>query len=60
MKKNMEIRLSDIKSYCVKDINNAEMIVLMTEDNRKVKINMLWEYSYLINTYIERYKWKRI
>lgn len=60
MKKNMEIRLSDIKSYCVKDINNAEMIVLMTEDNRKVKVNMLWEYSYLINTYIERYKWKRI
>lgn len=60
MKKNMEISLSDIKTYCVKDINNAEMIVLMTEDNRKIKINMLWENAYLINTYIERYKWKRI
>ena len=58
--KNMEISLSDIKTYCVKDIDNAEMIVLMTEDNRKIKVNMLWENSYLINTYIERYKWKRI
>lgn len=58
LRKTIDIRMSEIKTYCIKKVDNAEIIELATVDNFKLKVNMLWDNSYAINNYIKRYKWK--
>lgn len=59
LRKNMVVTTKDIKQYRIREINNAEVVELLTTDNRKIKISMLWDNAYMIDTYIKKYQWKQ-
>ena len=58
LRKNIVVTTKDVKQYRVREIDNAEVIELITADNRKIKISMLWDNAYMIDTYIKKYQWK--
>ena len=58
LRKNFVVTTKDVKQYRVREIDNAEVVELITADNKKIKISMLWDNSYMIDTYIKKYQWK--
>mgnify|MGYP004529864407 FL=1 len=58
LRKNIVVTTKDVKQYRVREIDNAEVVELITADNKKIKISMLWDNSYMIDTYIKKYQWK--
>ena len=58
LRKNIVVTTKDVKQYRIREIDNAEVVELLTTDNRKIKISMLWDNSYMIDIYIKKYQWK--
>ena len=58
LRKKMVVTTKDVKQYRIREIDNAEVVELLTTDNRKIKISMLWDNSYMIDIYIKKYQWK--
>ena len=59
LRKNIVVTTKDVKQYRIREIDNTEVVELLTTDNRKIKISMLWDNAYMIDTYIKKYQWKQ-
>lgn len=59
LRKKMVVTTKDVKQYRIREIDNAEVVELLTTDNKKIKISMLWDNAYMIDTYIKKYQWKQ-
>lgn len=59
LRKKMVVMTKDVKQYRIREIDNAEVVELLTTDNKKIKISMLWHNAYMIDTYIKKYQWKQ-
>ena len=59
LRKSIVLKTNEIKNYRVQEVNNAEVIELLTSENKKIKISMLWNNSYMIDTYIKKPHWQQ-
>lgn len=59
LRKSIVLKTNEIKNYRVQEVNNAEVIELLTSENKKIKISMLWNNSYMIDTYIKKHHWQQ-
>ena len=59
LRKKMVVTTKDVKQYRIRESDNAEVAELLTTDNKKIKISMLWDNAYMIDTYIKKYQWKQ-